>query len=236
MFAARITTLAVAALALTGLAAVRPAAAQTPITAVSYDAATFDTYDAQFSLGYSFTTGANALDVTSVGYLNDGATGANATHDVQIYQITSGTVTNPAGGTALFGLPISVTTGAASPNYNTFSYTTLTAPVTLAANTAYEIVANNNGNGYGINAQGAVFSGGIKYGTSTYSVNQTTPVFNENPFPGNDIGNFGPNFTANIDSPSAAPEPSQFAVLGFVAFGLAGLILKARRKTAIATA
>ncbi len=235
MLATRHISLAFAALALIGFVAARPAAAQTAITAVSYSSASFDTYNAQFSLGYSFTTGTNALDLTSLGYLNDGATGANATHNVQIYQITGGTVTNPTAGTALFGTPVSVTTGANTAAYNTFSYTSLIQPVLLSANTAYEIVANGNGNGYGINAQNAVFSG-ITYGTSTYSVNQTTPVFNGNTYGFNNVGNFGPNFQATVLSPnagSAAPEPSQFAVLGFVIFGLAGLVLKARRKTAM---
>ncbi len=239
MLATRHISFALAALALIGLAAVRPAAAQTAITAVSYSSASFDTYNAQFSLGYSFTTGANALDLTSIGYLNDGATGANATHGVQIYQITGGTVTNPTAGTALFGTPVSVTTGANTAAYNTFSYTSLIQPVLLSANTAYEIVANNNGNGYGINAVNPVFNGGITYGISTYYDNQSTPVFNPKTYLYNNAGNFGPNFTANIVSPnigSAAPEPSQFAVLGFAVLGLAGLILKARRKTAMAAA
>ena len=238
MFHTRTTTVALAALALIGFVAARPAAAQTAITAVSYNAAMFDTYNAQFSLGYSFTTGANALDVTSVGYLNDGATGTNATHDVEIYQITGGTVTNPMVGTAIFAAPVAVTTGANNAAYNSFSYTALISPVLLSANTAYEIVANNNGNGYGIHATNPVFSG-ITYGTSTYLVNQTTPVFNPNTYGYNNIGNFGPNFTANVVSPnigSAAPEPSQLAVLGFAVLGLAGLVLKARRKSAMAAA
>lgn len=235
MISTRCTTFAVAALSLTGLTAARPAAAQTTLTAVSYSAATLDTYNGQFSLGYSFQT-TNALNVTALGYLNDGATGVNATHDVQIYQITSGTVLNPQAGTALFGTPISVMTTLASPTYNTFSYTTLTAPVLLAANTQYDIVANNNGNGYGIDAQGVFYGGGIRYGTSTYQFGATTPVFNMGAFPDNNIGNFGPNFQANIASPSAAPEPSQIAVLGFAVLGLSGLILKARRKTAAVAA
>ncbi len=222
-------TVPILGIAALGLAAAHPAAAQTSITAVTYSSATLDTYNAQFSLGYSFTT-SNALDVTALGYLNDGATGANATHQVEIYQITGGTVLAPTAGTALFGTPISVTTTAASPAYNTFSYTTLTQPVLLAANTQYEIVASNNGNGYGINAQGVFYGGGIAYGTSTYSSNQTTPVFDAGAFPDNNIGNFGPNFQANIVSPSAAPEPSQFAVLGFVVLGIAGLTLRAGKR------
>ena len=229
----RSTTFAVAALALTSLAAARPAAAQTAITApaVAYSTADFDTYNAQFSLGYTFTT-TNALDVTALGYLNDGQTGSKATHQVEIYQITSGGVLDPLAGTALLEMPLSVTTGAASPTFNTFSYTTLTAPVLLSANTAYEIVANNNGNGYGINAQGVFFNDGIRYGASSYSSNQTAPVFNANTYPLNNIGNFGPNFQAHDASP--APEPSQFAVLGFAVLGIGGLVLKARRKTALA--
>ncbi len=235
MLTPRFATLAVAGLALTGLAAARPAAAQTTLTgtpAVSYGAADFDTYNAPFSLGYTFTT-TSALDVTALGYLNDGVTGANATHQVELYQITSGGVLNPSTGMAL-GAPVSVTTTVNSPTYNTFSYTTLTAPVLLNANTTYEIVASNNGNGYGINAQGVFFNDGIRYGASSYSYNQTQPVFNANVFPANNIGNFGPNFQANTIS--AAPEPSQFAVLGFAVLGIAGLVLKARRKTALTAA
>ena len=231
----RSAALAVAALSLTGLAAAHPAAAQTSITApaVSYSTANLDTYNGQFSLGYTFMT-TNALDVTALGYLNDGATGANATHGVEIYQITNGGVLNPIAGTALFGTPISVTTTANSPAYNTFSYTTLTAPLLLNANSAYEIVANNNGNGYGINAQGVFFNDGIRYGASSYSSNQTTPVFNPNTYPMNNIGNFGPNFIAHGASP--APEPSQIALLGFAVLGIGGLVLKARRKTAMTAA
>ena len=230
----RLTTFAVAALALTGLAAARPAGAQTPITAMTYSSATpKQDPGIDFSLGYSFTT-TNALDVTSLGYLNDGATGANAVHNVEIYQITKGTVLNPMAGTAIAGAAASVTTTAASSAYNTFSYTTLTAPVLLAADTEYEIVANSNGNLYGVNAQGVFFGGGIAYGTSTYVSQVNSPVFNTGTFPANNVGNFGPNFKGY--EVSAAPEPSQFAVLGFAVLGIGGLVLKARRKTALAAA
>lgn len=233
MLTARHAAFAVAALALTGLAAARPAAAQTSITAITYASSTLHTQSTQFSLGFSFTT-TNALDVTALGYLNDGQTGANAVHGVEIYQITSGNASNPLAGTALFGMPISVTTGLASPTFNTFSYTTLTAPVLLNANTAYEIVANNNGTDYGVNAQGVFFNGGIAYGVSTYKIGATTASFDPATYSMNNIGNFGPNFQAT-DVP-AAPEPSQVAGLGFAVLGLGGLLLKARRKTALAAA
>jgi len=229
----RYTTLAVAALALIGLAAARPAAAQTTITATTYFSATFINSQSdpkQYSLGYSFMT-TNALDVTALGYLNDGATGANATHQVDIYKITSGSAGDPLAGTALFA-PITVATIGSTPLDNTFSYTTLTAPVLLSANTAYEIVANNNGNGYAINAQGVFYGGGIRYGVSTYNTGATTAAFDPSTYQPNNIGNFGPNFEANVVSP--APEPSQVAGLGFAVLGIAGLLLKARRKTAAA--
>ena len=216
-------------LATLGLAALaaHPASAQSTITAVTYATSTLKTEAAQYSLGFSFTT-SNALNVTSVGYLNDGQTGANAVHNVEIYQITSGGALNPLTGTALF-TPVSVTTVGSSPAFNTFSYTTLAAPVTLAANTSYEIVANNNGTDYGINAQGAIYGGGITYGVSTFSANQTTPVFNAGTAQTNNIGNFGPNFQANIVS--AAPEPAQIGILALVALGLGALAVKARKRT-----
>ena len=222
-----------------GLAAfaAHPASAQTTITAVTYASSTLvqESPNTQFSLGYTFTT-TNALDVTALGYLNDGQTGANAVHDVEIYQITNGGVLNPSAGTALFSTPIAVTTGISVPTFNTFSYTSLAAPVLLSANTEYEIVANNNGTDFGINAQGAIYGGGIAYGASTYSAGQTTPVFDTNTYPMNNIGNFGPNFQATIASPaaSAAPEPSQIGMLALVALGLGALAVKARKRSTAA--
>ena len=220
-----------AALGLTAFAA-HSASAQTTITAVTYASSTLvqESPNTQFSLGYTFMT-TNALNVTALGYLNDGQTGANAVHNVEIYKITSGSALNPSAGTALFATPISVTTGANSPLYNTFSYTTLTAPVTLAANTAYEIVANNNGIDFSVNAQGVFYGGGIAYGASTYAANQTTPVFDPNTYPMNNIGNFGPHFQANIAS--AAPEPSQIGMLALAALGLGALVVKARKRSTV---
>lgn len=217
-----------AALGLAAFAA-HPASAQSTITAVSYASATLAT-SAQdstlYSLGYSFTT-TNALSVTALGYLNDGGV-----HNVEIYQITSGNALNPLAGTALFA-PVSVTTGPGVPTSNLFSYTTLAAPVLLNANTSYEIVANNNGNGYAYNAQGVFYGGGISYGVSTYSAGQNTPVFNGSTYQPNNIGNFGPNFLANNPA-SAAPEPSQIGMLALVAIGLGALAVKARKRSASA--
>jgi hypothetical protein len=41
---------------------------------------------------------------------------------------------------------------------------------------------------------------------------------------------------ANDTNPSAAPEPSEWAALGFTAFGIGGLLLKARKRKANAAA
>lgn len=203
-------------LALLGTIGPRSAQAQ---TAVSYSqAGNFGIAGTQFSLGYSFTPTQNLL-VTALGYLNDGATGINATHQVQIYQITSGGVLAPASGKALLGTPTFVTTSGASAAYNTFTYVPVSGLI-LLANTPYEIVANNNGNGFAYNAISPVFNG-ITYGTSTFTANATAPVFNNNTFPANDPGNFGPNLQFVLSAP--VPEASSltlFAVGGLVLLGL----------------
>ena len=211
--------------ALTNFAASIPAAAA-PVAAVSFDSATLktDVPPYQFSLGFSFTTGFSSLSVTSIGYLNDGATGSQAIHQLQIYQITSGTAASPVAGTALLANPVSVTTVGSVPAYNTFSYTDLSSSLTLLANTSYEIVGNSNANGYGINAVNSVFTG-ITYGTSVYKSNTTTPDFNPNTYGFNNIGNFGPNFKF-----AAVPEASSAIALGLMlAFG--GLAIVARKRS-----
>ena len=209
-------TFGLGVLALLGMVGDRAAQAQ---TAVSYSrAGNFGVVGAQFSLGYSFTPTQN-LFLTALGYLNDGATGANATHQVQIYQITSGGVAAPASGTALLGMPVSVTTSGVSSAFNTFTYVPVSG-LTLLANTPYEIVANDNGNGFAYNAVSPVFSG-ITYGTSTFTLGATTPVFNNNVFPANDPGNFGPNFQFTRVLP--VPESSSLMLLTAGGLGLLGL-------------
>ena len=209
-------------LALSGTIGSRSAQAQ---TAVSYSqAGKFDTETTQFSLGFSFTPTQNLL-LTALGYLNDGATGPNATHQVQIYQITSGGVLAPASGTALLGTPVSVTTSGASAAFNTFAYVPVSG-LTLLANTPYEIVADNNGNGFAYNAVSPVFNG-ITYGTSTYALNATTPVFNSNVFSANDPGNFGPNFQFVPSAP--VPEASSLTLFAAGGLVLLSLCLRGRK-------
>jgi len=213
-----------AALSLASLTACIPAAAA-PTTAVSFDSSSLNAVGPQFSLGFTFTVGADALNVTSVGYLNDGATGANAIHQVQFYQITSGDVANPTAGTAVLASPASVTTTGGSAANNTFSFAALASPVTLMANKAYEIVANDNGNGAGANAVNSVFSG-ITYGNATFKY-ASTPDFNPNTFTNNNIGHFGPNF--QYGAPSPVPEASSMVGFGLMLV-LGGVAAAAKRK------
>lgn len=211
--------------ALTSLAASIPALAA-PVTAISFDSSTLkqDLPPYQFSLGYSFTTGPSALSVTSIGYLNDGGTGDAAIHQLQIYQITSGTAAAPMTGTALLASAVTVTTVGNAPTYNTFSFTDLSSPLSLLANTSYEIVGNSNSNGYGIYAVNPVYTG-ITYGTSVYKVNTSTPDFSSSTYSYNDVGNFGPNFKF-----AAVPEVSSAIALGLMlTFG--GLAVIARKRS-----
>jgi len=218
-----LVTFGLSVLTLFGIVGARSAQAQ---TAVSYaQAGNFfpPNQGAQFSLGYSFTP-TQTLFLTALGYLNDGATGANATHQVQIYQITAGGTLAPTAGTALFGTPVSVTTSAASAAFNTFTYVPVSG-VMLLSNTPYEIVAEDNDNGFAYNAVAPVFTD-ITYGTSTYTAGATTPVFNTNTYPLNDPGNFGPNFQFRTTS---IPEPSSMTLLAVGGLVLLGLRLRARK-------
>jgi len=219
------TGLSLGVFALTSLAASTPAMAA-PVTAVTFDSSTLkqDIPPYQFSLGYTFTTGVNALSVTSIGYLNDGGTGNAATHQLQIYQVTSGTAAAPLAGTALFATPVSVSTVGGVPTHNTFSYTSLSSPLTLLANTTYEIVGNSNANGYGVNAVNSVFTG-ITYGTTVYKVNTTTPDFDSSTYGFNNVGDFGPNFKFE-----AVPEASSAIALGLM-LAVGGLVIVVRKRS-----
>ena len=220
--------LGLSALALLSAASSRPAVAG-GTAAGSYTSAVYNAGGGQFSLGWSFTTGLQPLTVTSVGYLNDGATGASALHGVQIYRITSGNAAAPLAGTALFAAPVSVTTSGSASAYNTFTFVPLASTLILLPNTAYEIVANNNGNGYAVNAAGPVWNG-LTYGTSTYLSGASTSDFNPNTYSSNDAGNFGPNF--QFASPTApVPEASTTAILGLL-LCLGGLSVSVRRRKA----
>ncbi|MDY7573107.1 carboxylesterase family protein [Actimicrobium sp. CCI2.3] len=88
-------------------------------------------------LGKTFTTGAKSVFVTDLGYLNDGM---NNTHQVNIYQVSG----DGLSGTLVTGASASVTT--TGSDHSSFTYVPITK-VQLAANTTYQIVANNITNG-----------------------------------------------------------------------------------------
>jgi len=242
---ARYTTFAVAALALTGLAAARPAAAQTVITGL-------------------FDTGVNSAGMS----LSDGT--LNDPH----YTLTSvppGSTTVTRVRTSAGGYPIppylgdSSTSAWIGPNNGTFNndlagpdgnydYTTTFTALGITGATGSAVITGNwatdnagtdilingvstgnkNTNGFTTYTPFTLNATNLKNGLNTL----TFVVFNQ-PLPGTNL-NTADNPTAlRVDgiNASPAPEPSQFAVLGFAVLGLSGLILKARkRQAAIAAA
>lgn len=66
------------------------ASANTISQAFSFSSATFQTFDnASAELGYDFTTGANAIEVAALGYINDGF---NGTHTISIFDVANETL------------------------------------------------------------------------------------------------------------------------------------------------
>jgi len=80
------------------------------------------------------------------------------------------------------------------------------------------------------NSSGAITSGANQYVLGTFTAASSFETFTESVPNG---GNFNAIVVRDL-SASAAPEPSQFACLAFTALGMAGLLLKARKRTAAA--
>jgi fibronectin-binding autotransporter adhesin len=82
-----------------------------------------------YTIGYTFTTGAYAISVTALGYVDwSNGSGLNAAHDVGIWD---------ASGTLIAS--VTVPAGTAGTFVNHFWYANLDSPVTLDANTTYTI-------------------------------------------------------------------------------------------------
>lgn len=228
-----------------------PAAAQTP--AVGFTTAAYgvednaaDTGVASYSLGFEFTANGSNF-VTSLGYFNDpsfnpstpfntvalsptpgGTYTYSQSHDVALYQITG-----LNGGQRTVVQLAAATITSAGTRTGDFLYTDINPVLlvdggdyVLAGVTGstdpylYDVQDPNQPNSVGLTTNG------IHYVQDRYDVSSTLT------FPGStDAGSepafFGPNL--KLSSPSAAPEPSEWAVMGLIALGLGVLGLRARR-------
>jgi len=211
--------LSIASACLFAVLAAIPAHADS-IAAFGFTRADFRTDDSDTAeLGYNFTTGNTPITVTALGYINDGF---NATHVVSLF--------NVATQQALPGGQVNVTTVGGDGNSNTFTYTDLASPLTLAANTEYQIISQFFPNEhYFTLAQGFTSQDGLTLDTAVYGyygAPPATPLFATNTYPPNNPGDFGPNFRVlNPDPPSPVPELSSIYLVasGLLSFGVSRL-------------
>ena len=142
-------------------------------------------------LGWGFTTGSVKVAVTSLGYLNDGATGASATHTVGIYDVATRALLSP-------GVTVTTAGGDLSGVEPTFSYVRLPQSLTLAPHTAYAIVGTEAGTGW-LEAPRQISAGYGIVPDSLHSVFHFAGgplVFPEQTYAANDPALLGPNFLA----------------------------------------
>jgi hypothetical protein len=233
--------LALSAAAL-GLTAARPALAQT--AAYSFTGGTVrnqsPTPNDPFggSIGFTFTTGASPLLVSSLGIFNGNGVGVGLhdSHQVAIYNL---------GGTQLALATVAAgSVGSADTNGTVFAYTALGTPIQLLANTQYEVMAYvpktvqgthagdpfvdavAPGIGNGGTSGLATFSPLLTYTQNRYdtgtSGNVAFGAAGNNNFGQND-GYFGPNLLV-----AAAPEPSSIVLFGSLGLTSFGLIVRKR--------
>ena len=179
-----------AATSATDSATTAPAAAPPAPTveAFSFSNAQAEQNPASYVLGFQFSTGNSPLKVGALGYLNDGATGAMATHQVGIYQADGKQLVTPV---------VSVTTsgGALSGQKATFTYVKLDKPVVLAAHTAYVIGAVEAGYGFLKCETGVAFHGIDPSSVhAAFTDGGAGLVFPGGTYAPNDPANVGPNF------------------------------------------
>jgi hypothetical protein len=184
------------------------------IAAFTFTSASFATFDTNTAeLGYDFTTGNTAVAVTALGYINDGF---NGTHTVALFDVATKTLV--AGGLA------TVTTVGGGGTSTTFTYTNLTTPVELAANTEYQIVSQFFANEhYSIDAAGLTSPAGFTLNHAVYDnygAPPATPTFANGIADGNNPGDFGPNLEI-----STVPELSSIYLVasGLFSFGVVRL-------------
>ena len=154
-----------------------------------------------YSLGYEFTVGSAAVNVTSLGYFDNGSLTEN--HEVGIYDMS--------GNLLLSG---TVDLGTSAVNY--FAYTTsLTGSNTLAANTNYEIMGVSGlVDVYTVTPTSFSTDPDVTFVQPEWTSGNTL-AFGQNTLV--ETAYFGPNFTFG----APAPEPVSVCLLGMSAFGLA---------------
>lgn len=172
---------------LTALALSAGGAHADPVAAFGFSTASFATYDSQTAeLGYDFTTGANPVLVTALGYVDDGF---NGTHTIRVFAVATRA--------AVPGAVATVTTRGGGPGSTTFTYAPLAAPVRLAAHTQYQIVSQFFRNEhYFIRARKLVAADGLTIGNAVYDNYgnpPAVPTFARGVSAANNPGDFGPN-------------------------------------------
>lgn len=185
------------------------------IPAFSFTSATFATYDSNaVELGYFFTTGSEPITVGALGYINDGF---DATHTVAIFDAATQQI--------VAGAFAAVTTIGGSSSSTNFTYTDLSDPVVLAANTEYQIISQAFINEhYFTQAQGLISQPGVTMGAAAYGFYNSLP--NTIQFAGGSTsatypGDFGPNFTIVDTTPVPEPSSIYLMVSGLLGAGVA---------------
>ena len=165
-----------------------------------------------WSLGYQFTTGASPINVTALGYFDNGAAfNLTENHVVGIFN---------SSGVLLMSANVNYDEGLFQSNY--FGYTNgIAGPTQLAANSTYYVAGSS---GFVDPYQ---YDGTFVTGSDITFVQNQYVGGNSLNFPIYTEGGIGDGFLGGTFQYQAVPEPAPFAVCGL---GLIGLI--ARRKRA----
>jgi hypothetical protein len=191
------------------------------IAAFSFTSANFRTDDSDTAeLGFNFTTGDTPITVTALGYINDGF---NGTHVVELFDVATQQ--------ALPGALVNVTTVGGGGDSMTFTYTDLASPLTLAANTQYQIVSQFfAGEHYFTQAQGFTSQFGLTLDTGVYGdygAPPASPDFATSTYLPNNPGDFGPNFKVLDPNTPLTPVPELSSIYlvasGLLSFGVSRL-------------
>jgi len=254
------TGLTLTALATLGLAAVHPAAAQTTVTGATtftsaYQGGPFDltaigTTDWLNYGNYNATYNQKAVSGVAVGFISTATAYGSSNIGYQNYQDvpgakwSDGTSSNPSsGGTgnswqqngAGNGFTFTVNlAGNSTDTVNMYIGGYRTGSDLLVSAGSTPIVDNKD-----FNTGGS--SGGGYFSTTYSNTSASSQTLTYSFFDQTDLGQYsnvklGSVTLASTPTPAAAPEPSQFAGMGFTALAAMGLILKARKRRSLGEA